>query len=128
MRSPMSVLDLAALQQDLARLDMLKRKPAWVRSRLLEALLTRKEPIKLKMYQEPNHGRPHFHVDYGKVPHSASYALDTCQRIEGDLPTKYDRTISDWARSNSGTLQAAWSSLQSGGNGQPFIAQLPPLP
>ena len=123
----MKKVDLKALQYDLAVVDMLTKKPKNSRSALLEILLVKLEPIKLKMYQEPNHGRAHFHVDYGSINHSASYAVDTGERIDGHLPTKYDRAITDWTLGNQAPLISAWNDLQSGSTGASFIAALAPL-
>lgn len=120
----MPSVDLASLQDDLASVDMLSKKPPNSRSALLEVLLKKHEQIKLKMYQEPGHARPHFHVDYGTQNHSASFAVDTGQRIEGTLPSKYDKSIAAWAETNRPHLFAAWNDLQSGSTGATFIQSL----
>ena len=125
--SPKTLLNLVALQHDLAFVDMLPKKSRNSRSDLFEILLLKKEQIKLKMYQEPNHGRAHFHFDYGANNHSASYAVDTGERLDGTLPTKYDKSVSQWARSNRDQLFAIWNDLKSGGDGAQFIASLPAL-
>lgn len=124
----MTEIDLASLQHELATIDLLSR-PARRTGKfpLLEQLLLKKENIKLKMYQEKGHAMPHFHVDYGREIHSASYAIETGERIEGALATKYDRTISTWAQTNRGPLLAVWNALQSGSSEQPFVAALGPL-
>jgi Domain of unknown function (DUF4160) len=92
--------NLEALQHDLAFVDMYTERKQNTRSDVLELLLLKKEQLKLKMYQEQNHGRAHFHVDYGTKNHSASYAVDTGERLDGSLPRKYDRAISQWAAKN----------------------------
>lgn len=120
----MPSVDLASLQDALAFVDMLSKKPPNSRSALLEVLLKKHEQIKLKMYQEPGHARPHFHVDYGRQNHSASFAVDTGQRIEGTLPSKYDKSIAAWAETNRPHLLAAWNDLQSGSTGATFIQSL----
>lgn len=75
-----------------------------VPSGILEALLLKREQLKLKMYQENGHARPHFHVDYGTQNHAASYAIDTGERIEGDLHCKYDKAIVSWVGNNRDAL------------------------
>src|SRR5215471_6491759 len=90
-------IDLNALQTALAMVDASSKRPKGSRSDLLEILLLKLEQIKLKMYQERGHRRPHFHVDYGPSNHSASYGIDTGERIEGHMPRKYDHAISSWA-------------------------------
>lgn len=119
--------NLEALQNDLAYVDLLTKKPKNSRSDLLEILLFKKEQIKLKMYQEPNHGRAHFHVDYGAKNHSASYAVDTGDRIDGSLPTKYDKAVSSWAAKNRDQLLSTWNDLQAGIDGGQFISTLSAL-
>lgn len=123
----MPSIDLVSLQDDLALVDMLSKKPPNSRSTLLEVLLKKHEQIKLKMYQEPGHARPHFHVDYGTQNHSATFAVDTGQRIEGTLPRKYDKAIAAWAETNKPHLLAAWDDLQSGSTGATFIQSLSAL-
>lgn len=124
---PSNSLDLNDLQQEFAAVDMLTRKPTNARSDLLEVLLLKHERIKLKMYQELGHARPHFHVDYGRQSHTASYAIDTGERIEGDLPKKYDKAVSDWALRSQGPLLSAWNDLQAGSTGGSFISSLPAM-
>jgi hypothetical protein len=122
------VLDIASLQNDFAMIDMINRpERQGARFRFLEALLLKKEQIKLKMYQEKGHGRPHFHVDYGPQNHAASYAIDTGERIEGDLHRKYDRAIGPWVEKNRDTLLRAWGALQSGQPEQEFVMALSAL-
>ena len=79
------------------------------------------------MYQEPNHGRPQFHVDYGKDNHTASYAVDDGERLDGNLPSKYDKAITRWADANRDQLLSTWNDLQSGSDGASFIVALSPL-
>lgn len=119
--------DLASLQYDLALVDLdtgPKRKPS---PELLEALLIKKDQIKLKMYQEKGHARPHFHVDYGSQNHTASYAIDTGERLDGKLHCKYDSVIGAWAARNRVPLLDVWRALQAGSPDQPFISSLSPL-
>jgi len=123
----MTSIDLRTLQDELAVIDMLSKKPSNSRSALLEVLLKKHEQIKLKMYQELGHARPHFHVDYGPHSHSASFAVDTGQRIEGNLPSKYDKAIASWAEKNKTDLLSTWNDLQAGSTGAPFIQSLSAL-
>ena len=121
------VLNLESLQLAFATVDLQTKKPKNSRLEFLEILLLKKEPIKLKMYRELNHGRPHFHVDYGASNHSASYAVDTGERLDGSLPTKYDRAVAQWAVSNRVQLHSTWLELQGGKDGRKFIAALSAL-
>jgi hypothetical protein len=120
----MEILDLASLQNDLAIVDMSKRPQRKVS---LGLLLVKKEQIKLKMYQEKGHARPHFHVDYGSQNHAASYAIDTGERLDGALDRKYDKTVGSWTEANRKQLLNIWGALQAGNPEQPFIASLSAL-
>lgn len=118
-------LDATSLQNDFAMIDMItrpQRKGTPVGH--IEFLLLKKEQIKLKMYQEKGHGRPHFHVDYGPENHAASYAIDTGERLEGTLHPKYDKAIGPWVERNRHALLKTWGALQSG---QEFVVALSPL-
>lgn len=118
----MTNIDLESLQHDLAFFDFLNR-PSSAHG-YLEHLLIKKENIKLKMYQEKGHHLPHFHVDYCKEIHTATYSIETGKRIEGTLSRKYDRTIGEWTQTNKDKLLGVWSALQAG---QSFIIELGPL-
>lgn len=118
-------LDLSSLQNDLAKIDMITMPPRkGVPSGILEALLLKREQLKLKMYQENGHARPHFHVDYGTQNHAASYAIDTGERIEGDLHCKYDKAIVSWVGNNRDALLKTWGALQSGRSQLEFVVAL----
>jgi hypothetical protein len=43
-----------------------------------------------------NHKRPHIHIDYKEEYHSASYAIDTGERLAGRLGTQYDQLVRRW--------------------------------
>ncbi|VVE30787.1 hypothetical protein PTE30175_03543 [Pandoraea terrae] len=83
--------------------------------------------MKIKMYQEPGHSRPHFHVDYGPYNHVAVYAVDTGERIEGNLDQKYDKAVSAWAIANKPNLFAIWRALQAGELESAFVKSLSAL-
>jgi len=91
---------------------------------MFERLVLKHENIKIKMYQEKQHARAHFHVDYGRNNHVATYAIDTGERIEGTLDRKYDKSVSAWATANRENLMAVWHALQSGSPESPFIQSL----
>lgn len=121
----MDKLNIDSLQDQLALVDMLTRPSrSAAKYGLLEQLLLKKDNIKLKMYQERGHARPHFHVDYGKDVHTASYAIDTGDRIEGTLDRKYDKAVSSWAQENREQLLQVWTALQSGNDHEEYIQSL----
>jgi hypothetical protein len=110
---PLSETDLADLQQRLALVDLYSRART---GETIELLVLRRGDIKVRIRQEPNHGRPHFHIEY-KQEFSASYAVDTLERLAGHMPSRYERPILEWAASRRPGLEATWHQLQRGGDG-----------
>ncbi|OHY99665.1 hypothetical protein BC443_08285 [Salinicola sp. MIT1003] len=80
--------------------------------------------MKIKIYQEKRHPLPHIHIDYGKQQHAASYSIESGERIEGSLPKKYDRDVSDWLVRNREKILMIWTSLQAGMPHEPLIIKL----
>jgi hypothetical protein len=112
------------LQQLFAQTDLLTEPRHSSNSGRMEILLVRRKNMKIKMYQEAHHLLPHIHIDYGKQPHAASYAIDSGLRIEGDLPRKYDSDVSSWLVRNRSKLLAIWDSLQDGEAHEHLLAEL----
>jgi hypothetical protein len=79
----------------------------------IKALLLRLGHTKVRMRPEHNHSRPHFHIEY-KQQYSASYAVDTLERMAGDMPKKYEAPVLEWARKYQQSLAATWERLNSG--------------
>jgi hypothetical protein len=116
--------ELKVLLSRLANVDLLTQPQRLGRVRPMEILLLKLQYLKLKMYQEKGHLRPHLHVDYGRKHHVASYAIDGPERLEGTLDTKYDQQITEWIIENRGGLLRIWSSLQSGADPSMMIGEL----
>jgi hypothetical protein len=87
-------------------------------------LLARRNPLRIRMYQETQHARPHIHIDYGRERHVASYALDTGERLAGNLDHRYDRAISAWIAQSQARLFDIWGAIQCGINPEILIAEL----
>lgn len=115
-------IDLVALQSELSQIDFASAPP--LDPNYHYRLLRRTEQIRFKMYQELGHMRAHFHVDYGASNHVAAYAVDTGERIAGNLDPKYDKAISAWTRANRNSLLAIWRALQSGEPDTAFIRSM----
>jgi len=90
----------------------------------LDQLITVSGKIKIKMYCEGRHPRPHFHVDYGKENHSASFAIDTGEKLVGDLPNRYYDVIKNWTQVNRDKLLSIWQKLQAGNFEKEYIQEL----
>ena len=72
----------------------------------------------IKMYfQQKEHNPPHFHAVYGE--YIGAFEIETLKMIEGDLPTKAQALVREWAVNHKEDLLKIW-------NTQEFI-QLPPL-
>jgi hypothetical protein len=81
--------------------------------------------IKIKMYEEDGpHKCPHIHIDYGKGPHVAAYAIENGSRIVGNFSRKYDRAIAHWILRYRSDLMEAWRQTQSGKKPEWIIAKL----
>ena len=63
--------------------------------------------ILIKMYFR-EHGTPHFHAIYGE--YNGVFDLDTVDMIEGDLPSRAQSMIREWARQYQSELLAMWRS------------------
>jgi len=74
--------------------------------------------------KETQHVRPHIHIDYGKERHIASYALDTGERLAGNLDARYDKAISAWNGQSQQRLFKIWAAIQNGIDPEILIAEL----
>jgi hypothetical protein len=74
--------------------------------------------IVIKMYfSQSEHGVPHFHAIYGEF--NSVFAIETLEKLEGDLPPRAERLVKEWAGRYQRDLLDMW-------NGQSF-RQLPGL-
>lgn len=100
------------LQRLFAQKDLLTEKRRSSGGGFMEILLVKRQNMKIKIYQEKGHQLPHIHIDYGKQSHAASYAIQSGDRIEGDLPKKYDSDVSSWLGRNRDKILEIWNALQ----------------
>ena len=67
--------------------------------------------IIIKMYfSQSEHGIPHFHAVYGE--YNAVYNIQTLEMMEGDMPTRAQRLIMDWASQYKQDLLHMWKDNQ----------------
>ena len=65
--------------------------------------------IIIKMYfSQSEHGIPHFHAVYGEF--NAVYSIETPKMIEGDLPSRAQRLVEEWAAQYQRELLRMWQS------------------
>ena len=102
-------MSVADLQQQLAFVDLFDEG----RASAIKALLYRLGHIKVRMWPERNHHRPHFHIEY-KREYSASYSVDSLERLAGEMPRRYEKPILIWASANRKLLTSNWQQLNDG--------------
>ncbi|MEL6721917.1 MAG: DUF4160 domain-containing protein [Pseudomonadota bacterium] len=64
-----------------------------------------------------DHPPPHFHAMYGE--HVGLFNIDTLEMIEGDLPKRAHKLVTEWARINQNELKKMWGNQE--------FYKLPPL-
>ena len=112
------------LQRLFAQKDLLTEPRRPSRNGFMEILLAKRKNMKIKIYQEKGHQLPHIHIDYGDQHHSASYTIESGERIEGSLHKKYDVDISTWLDRNRSKVLEIWNALQLGAAYEPLLAEL----
>ncbi len=65
--------------------------------------------IVIKLYFR-EHGVPHFHALYGE--HNAVFAIETVEMMEGDLPNRARRLVTEWAQQYQGELRRMWETQE----------------
>jgi hypothetical protein len=120
-------LEVAAkrLQYDLGLIDLLTRPSRSGSEGYVELLVVKLAPLKIKIYPEDGpHKEPHVHIDYGKRPHQASYAIRTGQRLAGNLDRKFEKKIQEWIGAHQDDLVEIWTTIKSGSDPEHLIAAL----
>ncbi len=64
-----------------------------------------------------DHPPPHLHAIYGE--HNALFGIETLQVIEGDLPSRAEKLVTEWATLYQAELMEMWNSQE--------FRKLPPL-
>lgn len=113
--------ELKDLQESLAMIDLLNRPS---KRGSLEILVKKLQDVRIKMSPDPNHQRPHFHIDYNKKFHAASIAVDDCTILAGEIPKSHLNTVLQWTQDNRGKLLTLWETLKEGKDAKPFILEL----
>jgi len=64
--------------------------------------------ILIKMYfSQSEHGVPHFHAIYGEF--NAVFAIESLEMLEGDLPVRALRLVTEWAELHKQELLDMWT-------------------
>ena len=65
--------------------------------------------IIIKMYfSQSEHGVPHFHAVYGEF--NGVFAIETLEMIEGDLPSRSQKLVKEWASLYKDELLRMWQN------------------
>lgn len=104
---------LRKLLKQLNTVDVNQRTPRINGRAVARKVAYRRNYIRLTIYQEANHAKPHFHIEY-KSEYRASYEIDSCCKIVGKMPKKYEKEILKWAKMNTDFLLKTWNALRSG--------------
>jgi hypothetical protein len=117
MASKDTEVDTALLEEELVELQIslfLQNFFARPRSRGIHCLSPRQmENIRVRL-DAKSHGRPHLHLDYGRQHRTATYAIDTGERLAGELDSRYDGRVANWIEDCRTLLLRAWNQLQDG--------------
>lgn len=119
--------ELAELQDTLAITDFNTAVERANRGRakgMMYLIVKELERIRIKIDGNKNHKRPHLHIDYGREYHAASFAIDTGERIAGDLDIKYNREVHSWIVKHKPKLLQAWELMQAGKDATPIASEL----
>ena len=65
--------------------------------------------IKIFMYQSEKH-QPHFHAEYAEF--SGLIEIESRQQIEGDLPVRILRVLTEWAVQHEAELIENWKLMR----------------
>lgn len=114
--------DVEALQSNLAFIDLMYSRRS-SSSNGIELLLLQRDYIKVRMRPERNHRRPHFHIEY-KTEYSATYAVDTLERLAGNMPSRYEQPILQWAQDKKAPLLATWDDLCAGKDVRELVIEI----
>ncbi|WP_347711047.1 DUF4160 domain-containing protein [Thermalbibacter longus] len=63
--------------------------------------------MRIEIYPK-DHNPPHFHARLNDGDKSASYRIDTLQRLAGKLPDYLETVVIQWAREHQSLLWQCW--------------------
>lgn len=86
----------------------------------VDDIRTKKGKIKVTIYQEPNHGRPHIHIE----EHDASIAIDTGELLAGSCDNVTRGIVKAWILRHKKDLQQLWEIVQRGGEYRPIVERI----
>jgi hypothetical protein len=73
----------------------------------------RSPELKVYMYKEPNHMRPHVHIYFGNELET-SVCVKTREILAGEMNAKFLKPLASWVAEHESDLIRAWSEIQQG--------------
>jgi hypothetical protein len=80
--------------------------------RLLIAQDIFKPKLRIYIYKEANHNRPHIHVEYGEE--KISISLNSTEILAGKMRSQYLGKTLSWAEKHKEQLHEKWVQIQNG--------------
>lgn len=87
---------------------------------LIETIGVRKRKTRVTILQEPNHDRPHVHLD----GHKASFAIDNGEKLAGHCDGLTQLIIRRWIRRHRSDLFQLWNFVQKGEDYNPTLKSI----
>jgi hypothetical protein len=113
--------ELVELQTSLFLQDFFARP----RSRGIHYLSRRQmQNIRVRLDANKALGRLQLHLDYGRQHRTATYAIDTGERLAGELDSRYDGRVENWIEDCRILLLRAWNQLQAGQSADGLVWEL----
>ena len=82
----------------------------------------RRPELRVYMYKEPNHKRPHVHIYFGNEVET-SICVKTREVLAGAMNAKFLKPIASWVAEHESDLVNAWSEIQQGKKPELLSAQ-----
>lgn len=73
----------------------------------------RRPSLKIYMYKEPNHNKPHVHIYFGNEE-AVSICVKTREILAGSIKQKLLKPLKQWVEKHEHGLLQAWSEIQLG--------------
>lgn len=87
---------------------------------LIKEIGDRRKTIRVEIYKEPNHARPHVHIN----GHQVSMAIDNGELLAGRCDGRVYDTVRRWIHHHKQDLLDLWNVVQEGGAYQPYVEKI----
>jgi len=118
------LIDITDLKNALMEIEFFEEFDSQPSGDKIYHLVGRLNNLKLKVYQEKGHVKPHIHIDIGQQTHVASYGIDPPVCLAGSLGRKQDRVVLNWIELKKLKLLEIWKTVDSGKDPRLLIAAL----